>query len=126
MNAASLEPAWRRYRELFVEEMTKRFKLGGHPGTHVILCWKMNPSVDTTRSSALFTGKSAVFDLMEGEYMLKLKSRSIAIAAPAPPPHTPAGTTEPAATTAPADRPAGAATATPQPAAAKKRKLSCE
>ena len=49
MNVLSLELAWRRYREIFAEEMTKRFKLNGHPGLHVILCWKMNPSVDTTK-----------------------------------------------------------------------------
>ena len=79
MPATSLHPQWKLYRKVFVEEMDRRFKLSGHPGVHVLLCWKMNPSVDTTKKSHLFNGKSASFELMEGEYLQKLKRRSLVV-----------------------------------------------
>ena len=72
-HASSLDAPWRMCRRIFVEEMERRFKLKGHPGVHVLLCWKMNPSLDTSQQSQLFAFKSSVYELMEGEYMSKLR-----------------------------------------------------
>ena len=78
MNEASLDTMFRTYRTEFALQMAKRFKLNSHPGVHVTLCWKMNPSINTLAESPLFTGKPSVYQLMEGEYMSKLRMRFLA------------------------------------------------
>ena len=77
VHEASLDPMWRKYRSIMVEQLNKRFKLTGHPGKNTLLCLKMNPLVNTTSSAPLFQGKSSVHELMEGEYMHALKRRSM-------------------------------------------------
>ena len=109
-----------------MEKMQRRFKLNGHPGVHVLLCWKMNPSVDTSPQSRLFASKASVFELMEGEYMVKLKRRSLVIEPP------PAAALHVTPAQAAAANTSGSTTATPSsptggkatPAPAKRRKLS--
>ena len=75
VHEASLEKMFRKYRTVFTEQMTKRFSMSSHPGVHVLRCWKMNPSVDTTNGGALFNNKPSVFELMEGEYLHRLRLR---------------------------------------------------
>jgi len=128
VHEASLEKMFRKYRTVFTEQMTKRFSMSSHPGVHVLRCWKMNPSVDTTKGGALFKNKPSVFELMEGEYLHRLRLRfqhafggaseatpalPLALTATAP-------ATAPAAApaTAPATAPAAAPAAAPAPAPA--------
>ncbi|MDC0525961.1 hypothetical protein OAO87_03085 [bacterium] len=75
VHETSIDKMFRMYRSIFSEQMEQRFSMTGHPGKHVLLCWKMNPSVDTTKSGALFVHKPSVYELMQGEYTHKLRMR---------------------------------------------------
>lgn len=74
-SAASLDSMFSRYRSILVEQLNARFRLSSHPGKEVLLCLKMNPLLNTSKESPLFKGKSAVHELMEGEYLHRLTLR---------------------------------------------------
>ena len=130
VHEASLDKMFRTYRTIFVDQMAKRFNIGGHPGIHVLLCWKMNPSVDTSKSGALLGNQPSVHELMQGEYLYRMKIRynhsfgsgSANVGTPLPPPIAGGAvgggalvttlTTTPAAATPAAATPAAATTAT--------------
>ena len=128
----------RTYRREFVAQMKKRFSIDSHPGKHVLLCWKINPALDTSEQSTIFLGKPSVYQLMEAEYMHKLRHRyqhsisaspsgsgtTATTVAPVLAPATAPPATAPASAPATAPAPAPSRPPAPAPASGSKRKLS--
>ena len=75
VHEGTLDVMMRTYRREFVAQMKTRFSIDSHPGKHVLLCWKINPALDTSEQSTIFLGKPSVYQLMEGEYLHKLRHR---------------------------------------------------
>ena len=122
VNASSLAPMFKTFRKEFAAQLTKRFNLDSTPTKHVLLALKMNPSLATGPDSPQMVGKTAKFELMEGEYQRALRRQAIRVhrgvaAAPEAPAQTPAPVPVPVPARAPAPAPTTApTTATPRAA----------
>ena len=73
MNASALPMMFKIFRKELAAQLTTRFQLDVCPNRHVLLALKMNPAINTSTTSLLFTGKSAMGDLMNGEYKRALR-----------------------------------------------------
>ena len=93
-NASALASMFKIFRKEFASQLATRFKLDTTPNKHVLLALKMNPSINTDSSAPLLKDKSAMEEMMVGEYKRALrrqcvlkKQNSIAVVSPlaAPP-----------------------------------------
>ena len=57
--AASLAPMFKKWREIYARELTKRFMLDVTPDEHTLLALKLNVSINTNLDGPQLMGKSA-------------------------------------------------------------------
>ena len=79
-SAASLAPMFRKWREIYAEQLTKRFMLDTTPDEFTLLAMKMNPSINTELDGPELTGKQAKAETMKGVYMRALRKQGILLA----------------------------------------------
>lgn len=67
-----LHNMFKEFRKVMVQELVDRFKLRGTPNEHVLLCFKLNPFLETGRTGTLYSSP-ATQTLMETTYKEKLR-----------------------------------------------------
>ena len=77
VSAQSLPEMFQIFRKILAKQMNDRCKLTTTPPSHVLRALKMHPTINTEESSDLLAGKSAMLELMNGEYMRALRRQGI-------------------------------------------------
>ena len=78
-NSLALAPMFKTFRREFVAQLNTRFQLNTTPNKHVLLALKMNPSINTDTDSPLLKDKSAMEEMMIGEYKRALRRQCVLI-----------------------------------------------
>ena len=77
VNASALSVAFKTFRSVFAAELTARFQLDTTPNKHIQLALKMNPGINTDAKGPLLSGKSAMHEMMTGEYKRALRRAAV-------------------------------------------------
>ena len=101
---AHLPEMFRHFRSIMAEELESRFHVRTTPDAPTLLALQMDPYLDTSEESGVFSGRTATQSLMLGEYkralFRRMRASTVLRTAPAP---------------APAPAPASATPPTPAP-----------
>ena len=67
---------FKKWREIYAKELTKRFLLDVTPDEHTLLAMKLNVSINTNLDGPQLMGKTAKAEVMKGIYMRSLRRQA--------------------------------------------------
>ena len=77
VSALSLPEMFKTFRSEFASQIATRFSIDTTPDRHTLLALKMHPAINTEPDCELLEGKTAMAELMEGEYVRALRRQAM-------------------------------------------------